>query len=749
MQLAALALYLKAKAAHKQSVLTESNLACADVAIFRGQHLNKIISEMSLPADFTRELFVKFRDSLDEASMMGSLVRLDKHFQYFQSEPLRQSIDAYVEKKRAKGVDESYFANETGKGLRLLKVLEQRYDIVFTNPPYMSNRNMNPAMSEFMKRNYKKSKGDLYSAFIERCVELLAPQGRLAMIAQQSFMFISSFEDLRELLLRATAVESMAHFGPRAFTEVTGEKVNTTAFVIRREQRLEIEGRQAHGVYFRLVKEPDAEAKRTAFEQALARRRAGECDPRVYVQRQDDFTAISGCPWAYQISSTVRKLFESHESLSETFPTKHGLTSDDNQRFIRMWWEVSRSRVVSKALSRSDALKSNAKWFPLVKSASKQRWVGLSHEVLNYYSNGLELLASREDGTNPGHRHDNPDTFFKPGVAFPLLSSKGMSARAVECGFIYDVSSPFVITDAREMVLGFLNSSLASYLLAVLNPTLNFPPGDVGRLPLAQATSATISRPVRQAVRLMETFLLEDETTLSFTAPPAWPDGVELVTSRHRDLATLEQEIDEEVYRLYEISPGDRQAIEEEFAAAPTSDNETEEEGTEVGEEAAEAEGAASLTVEELAQRWVSYAVGFALGRFARTGLETLINADGLMVVHRDHPDDLAQRAIDILAALHTDTEAGRIVRTVIGDNGDLRDALASYLLGPFFKAHVKRYSKRPVYWLLQSPMQNFSVYLFHERATDQTLALLQGKRYLGGRIFQVKEKLDRQNRKS
>ena len=94
---------------------------------------------------------------------------------------------------------------------------------------------------------------------------------------------------------------------------------------------------------------------------------------------------------------------------------------------------------------------------------------------------------------------------------------------------------------------------------------------------------------------------------------------------------------------------------------------------------------------------------------------------------------------IDILAAIHADAEAGRIVRTAIGGNGDLRDALADYLLGPFFKAHVKRYRKRPVYWLLQSPKQTFSVYLFHERATDQTLALLQGNHYLGGRIFQAK----------
>src|ERR1017187_4966845 len=290
-QLAALALYLKAKGANKQATLTASNLACADVAVFRGQHLAKISSEMALPRGITRELFVKFRDSLEQASMMGSLVRLERHLQNFESGQLRQAIDAYVEKKRTEGIDESYFANEAVKGIRLLNVLERRYDVVCTNPPYMSNRNMNSAMSDFMKQNYKKSKGDLYSAFIERCAELLAPEGRLAMIAQQSFMFISSFANLREILVGAAAIEAMAHVGPRAFGEVTGEKVNTTAFVLRREQ-LEMERREARGIYFRLVKEPDAESKRTTFEQALARRRDGRPDSRVYEYRQGDFTAI-------------------------------------------------------------------------------------------------------------------------------------------------------------------------------------------------------------------------------------------------------------------------------------------------------------------------------------------------------------------------------------------------------------------------------------------------------------------------
>jgi DNA-binding transcriptional MerR regulator len=118
------------------------------------------------------------------------------------------------------------------------------------------------------------------------------------------------------------------------------------------------------------------------------------------------------------------------------------------------------------------------------------------------------------------------------------------------------------------------------------------------------------------------------------------------------------------------------------------------------------------------------------------------------MVLQRDHPDDLAARIIEILTAIHGEGEAERLIRAAAGGNGDLRDRLEKYLLGPFFKAHVKQYRKRPIYWLLQSPRQSYSIYLFHERATDQTLAHIQGKRYLGGRIFQVKQQLEEANRR-
>lgn len=756
-QLSALTLYLKAKSMNRHARLRESNLACADVAIFRGQHLNRIMSEMALPLGFTRDLFIQFRDSLEEARLMGTLVRLENHFRNFESERLRDAIDAYVEKKRGEGIDESYFANETGRGLRLLEVLEKRYDVVFTNPPYMSNRNMNSSMREFLKRHYKKSKGDLYSAFIERGAELMASDGRLAMITQQSFMFISSFEDLRSVLLGISCIETMAHVGPRAFAEVTGEKVNTTAFILRREA-FEEERREARGVYFRLVKEPDAESKRTAFEQALARRRAGQPGSRVFEYRQGDFAAIPGGPWVYWITPGLRRLFR--EKLGDLAGATRGTATSDNFRFLRYWWEVKRSSLRRDIQSWDHYQREPCDYVPYMKGGSFRRWYGNQEHTLQMLSGGralMEFLESKRDKIR------GIDVIFRRGVTWTDLTAGKFSARLSPGGFIFDVSGSSVFPDDIPLVLGLLNSTFAQFALKLINPTVHVQVGDLARLPVPKHSSDCLRQLVEQAIELARKDSEEDEITYDFIAPPAWPGGAERLSVRHFQLAAIEKEIDEEVYRLYEISPEDRKAIEEELVAAPAAEDngaEKENESSEETEEAAQA----PLTEEELAQRWVSYAVGLALGRFApgepdglgrgefppdvAAHLKSLVDPDGVVVLQRDHPDDLAARVLQILTAIHGERETARLVQTATGGNNDLRGRLESYLLGPFFKAHVKRYRKRPIYWLLQSPKQFFSAYLFHERATDQTLALIQGKRYLGGRIFQVKQQLEETNRR-
>jgi hypothetical protein len=566
------------------------------------------------------------------------------------------------------------------------------------------------------------------------------------MLTMHSFMFISSYEKLRSLLAENAVVEAAAHYGPGLFSVGNPGTLQTVAFVLRREQ-LEMERREARGVYFRLVKESDAEAKRTAFEQALARRRAGQPDSRIYEYRQGDFAAIPGSPWVYWITPGLLSLFRSLKKLDDVAQPRVGLQTGFNGRFLRYWWEVGLPKLERAAMHASAAAASGKRWVPYMKGGRFRRWFGNQVYAVNWFNDGQEVKAC-----TPNSVVRNPDFYFRRGVTWSDLTAGKFSARLSPGGFIFDVKGSSAFPDDIPLALGLLNSSFANYALNLINPTMSYQVGDLSRLPVPHQSSGPLRGLVDRAVAVARVDSEEDETTYDFNEPPVWPDGVGVVTSRHCDLVAVEKEIDEEVYRLYEISPEDRKAIEEELASGPVAEDESSEGEHATGEEPPEPEEA-SLTVEELAQRWVSYAVGIALGRFARASLEHLTDVDGLMVVQRDHPDDLAQRVIDILTVIHTDAEASRIVRTAIsangaGANGDLRNALASYLLGPFFKAHVKRYRKRPVYWLIQSPKQNYSIYLFHERATDQTLALLQGSRYLGGRNFHLKQQQEEANRR-
>lgn len=180
-----------------------------------------------------------------------------------------QGLDEFARDQAEQGIDQTFFTGEATKGLRLLDLMLRRYDVVVTNPPYSGNRNLNDTVTDYLKREYPEGKNDLYAAFIIRCGEWLNASGRLGMITQQSFMFISSYEGLRAYLRKQFAIETMAHTGPHAFEEISGEKVNTTAFALRKAPDAEARANN-EGVYFRLVHAGSGDAKRRAFEQALA-----------------------------------------------------------------------------------------------------------------------------------------------------------------------------------------------------------------------------------------------------------------------------------------------------------------------------------------------------------------------------------------------------------------------------------------------------------------------------------------------
>ena len=303
LQLAALALYLKAKSYNKDAQIKNVNLACTDILWIDGERL-KVFAEKNFSYPIYQRAVEAVWKKLQKAPIVGSLLRIEEELQYIVQEERKkflregkdalpfpelrevfedearkedywwlleeqiiQAFDDFVRQVGEKKPD-TFFEGEAAKGLRLLHFLRDRYDVVVTNPPYLFRRNMEKELADFLEDQYPDAKGDLYAAFIARCTELLNETGRLGMITQQSFMFVSTYEKFRKNLLQQHAIEAMCHVGPRAFEELQGEKANTTAFVLRREPDEDVRNNSI-GVYFRLVKEKDSEAKRKAFEKAI------------------------------------------------------------------------------------------------------------------------------------------------------------------------------------------------------------------------------------------------------------------------------------------------------------------------------------------------------------------------------------------------------------------------------------------------------------------------------------------------
>jgi len=301
-QLAALALYLKAKAYNPRARITESNLAVASVHPLDGKRLARFLALFQEDRPVLERALRGLWRRLEDAEWLGSLLRLEREIadlvaaerSRYQKTPLFagiagefereaaeeeywaileakiiQALDEFTRQVRADDPGQTFFMGEAVRGLRLLHLLLKRYDVVVTNPPYMSRRNMSKDLADLIADEYPEGKGDLYAAFILRCLELAEEQGYVGMLTMQSFMFISSYEKLRQTLTDQAVIEVMAHTGPSLFETGNPGTLQTTAFVLRREP--ETLRRENHrGVYFRLVHQPDSESKRRAFEEALA-----------------------------------------------------------------------------------------------------------------------------------------------------------------------------------------------------------------------------------------------------------------------------------------------------------------------------------------------------------------------------------------------------------------------------------------------------------------------------------------------
>jgi len=351
------------------------------------------------------------------------------------------------------------------------RLLAQKYDVIITNPPYAGGRNINSTLLDYLTSSFPDSKSDMFSAFIERCGELTKANGFSAMITMHSWMFLSSFERLRGKLLHKDIV-SIAHFGARAFEEISGEVVQTASFVLRNTNVSNY-----LSTFIRLVEQLSQQLKENAFLNGQGK----------YYSRKELFSKIPGSPFAYWLTDNSVAIFENGKQLEIVANPRQGMKTLNNEYYIHFWYEVDFSESLYTATSLEEAQSSGKVWFPINHGGESRKYYGNNSEVVNWHNDGSEMKAQavRTYGTVT-RTITNIAYYFKEGITWSVITSTP-SFRRYYNGHLFSNSGQSIVPENPELLdylAGLLNSKISTFVLQVLSPTLGFESGYLKKIPI-------------------------------------------------------------------------------------------------------------------------------------------------------------------------------------------------------------------------------------------------------------------------
>lgn len=415
-----------------------------------------------------REIFQTVVDTFIDAKEYGSILNVpDADYDYALSviDDFEQSVPVDFEAQilRGKTDDIRALVNQA-------KLLSQKYDVVVTNPPYMPVSNSSVSLQNFVKKNYPDSKTDMFAVFIERVAQLTKPNRYSAMITMHSWMFLSSYEKLRSKILETDTV-NMAHLGARAFEEIGGEVVQTTAWIERKTDL-----KQFKATYKRLVDENSQTAKEQAF--------LNKSD-NAYNITKTNFSKIPGSPIAYWVSENMLRVFD-NKRISDYSNVTNGLFTCNNKKFLRMWYEIESTTFKTDCKSKDESLNISAKWYPYNKGGYFRRWYGNQDYVVNFKHFGFEISKYRKENGQSAS-FPGQDFYFSESLSWSLVSSSNFGIRYYPPGFVFDIAGSSIFPDNKSdyyYQLAFLTSVVAFNCLNLTNPTINYQAGDIKNLPL-------------------------------------------------------------------------------------------------------------------------------------------------------------------------------------------------------------------------------------------------------------------------
>lgn len=692
-------------------------------------------------------------DTLTDAKEYGSILNVESYnWDLLRRFVAAEDTDGQISMDSV-GVEDT--AEQLNRLIDIGKTMARKYWVTCTNPPYAGTSNLSANVNNFVKKNYPDSKADLFAVFIERCRQMTVNNGFQAMITQHAWMFLSSFEKLREKMMQTETV-NMAHLGARAFEEIGGEVVQTTAFV-RCVNHID----DYKGTYCRLIEPTSQQGKEEMFL-------AGE---NRYTANQDDFGKIPGGAIAYWTSDAMLKAF-SNQILYDVARPRQGMATTNNDLFLRLWSEVSFKKMGLGCTSQEEALETKKKWFPVTKGGAFRRWYGNFDYVVNYENSGKTICDYID--TTPGvkvksnGRVINRDLYFHKGMTWSTIASGPFGMRYVPNGFIFETKGSMCFTsdDLLDYILGLYNSPVIQCFLQMVSPTLDYHEGPLGKTPVLIKKNEQINQLVEENVKSSKTDWDSFENSWDFKKHPLFRN-VSTITKafnqwqtecddRFNQLKANEEELNRIFIDIYGLQDELTPEVEDKDVTVRTAD------------------------LQRDIKSLLSYAVGCMFGRYStykegllfagepyslqafvdkltdRPGtisadeLERAYRNEGVVVDEMFFPDadnvipitdeeylddDIVSRLCDWLKVVYgADTLEANLdyIAKALGNKGSTsREIIRNYFLNDFFKDHCQTYSvtgsgKRPIYWLFDSGKQNgFKALVYLHRYTPDTIGNL------------------------
>ena len=637
--------------------------------------------------------------------------------------------------------------------------LTNKYEVVVTNPPYMGNGRMNTVLKKYIETNYSDVKNDLFAVFFIKCGEITKKKGYLAFMSPFVWMFIKSYEELRKIFIEEKTISSLVQLEYSGFEDAT---VPICTFVLQNSYT------DKKGEYIRLS---DFKGAKNQPIKTLEAIQNPNCGWR-FQAKQKDFEKIPGSPIAYWVSDKIREIFEKNQKLGEVGEAKQGLATADNNRFLRLWNEVSFIKIGYNMANSQEALESKKKWFPFNKGGEFRKWYGNQEYLVNWENDGYEIKNFYDEKGKLRSRPQNIESYFKESISWSKVSSSNFSMRFYQKGLLFaDAGMSYFSNENLKYILGLSNSKLINKILSLLSPTLNFEVGHISNIPIIKKENTLVEKLVEENLNISKEEWDSRETSWDFEKL-SLVDGKDLRTafenycSHWRDNFVQLHKNEEELNRLFieiyelqdemdeKVSFDDITILKKEAKIVEIDNSKAKEFSSESEKYLYDRGVSLEFNKDELVKQFLSYAIGCIMGRYStnKPGL-IMANSDDVLelssnkffvkdangdirqeveteflpdefgilpiTAEKDFSNDIVERVKEFVKFVYGEESLKdnlNFIAEALGnkDNKNPEEIIRAYFIKDFYADHLQRYQKRPIYWLTNSGKKNALSCLFY-----------------------------------